>query len=138
VTDTIKTEQPWYGRLTIFKGETLMEAVPQFTDSTGNPFDLTDKRFDLYIRPDANDSAHLIAHLTSDSGGEIIITDAENGLVDIVVEVEAIDAADAYPVGEWWHFMDMTFDDPDYGLSVKTVWRGPCIIRADDRSIPGT
>lgn len=131
-TDVIRTERPHYCKVTIFQGEDWVDVIPQMIDpSTGDPFDLTGKNFDMYIRPTA-DFEDIILHLAStlfpNVAGKIVIEDAEQGLVLIHVDQAVVDAL---PLGEWQQFLNISFTDDDYGYTTKTIWRGPCLILPD-------
>lgn len=124
---TIITESPHWAKLTIYKGEDLIEEVPQFVDPISlEPFDLTDKDLHLYIRP-LFDVAPIIKYMsTNDSPPTIIVEDAENGLVTLHLDRTA--DVDDLPIGVWEQFLNMSFVDDDLGTLTKTIWRGPCII----------
>lgn len=132
--DEIATEQPAWGKLTIFKGETLYEAVPQLVDPVdGAPFTLHDKTVQIYIRPTASDD-RLIAHLTSSgSNGVRIIDPSSDGKFDIYYPQSNVDVL---PEGKFWHFCNLEWHDDDLDADVvKTLWRGPCWIMPDNISV---
>lgn len=122
----IRTEGPHYCKIDIYKSEEWVDAVPQFVDQNGDPFDLSGITLNLYIRP-TFDYSTPIAHLTNESGGELIVESASEGLLVIDVERSVVDD---WPVGSWFNFLNMHFIDPDLGPMIKTVWRGPCNIHA--------
>lgn len=131
---TIITESPHWARLTIYKGEDLVEPVPQLVDGvSGEPFDLTGMGLHLYIRP-TFDYETIIAYLSpTTSPPSIIVDDAENGLITLYLDRET--RVEDLPIGRFEQFLDLVFVDDDLGTLTKTIWRGPCLILPGNTSL---
>lgn len=126
----IRTEAPHWCGIEIWQSADFYEAVPQMIDgSTGAPLDLdsfTSLRFDLWIRSEFDYTAGDIAFLTSAGNDGIYFDDRANGLISIQRDRAVVNT---WPIGEWVQWLNMLWNEPGHGDVIKTLWRGPCIIR---------
>lgn len=124
---TIRTEEPHYCSIEINHEEDWYDAIPQMVHPvTGTPFDLADVTLELYIRP-VYDHSVLVKKLTSASSAGILIESAAEGLASIYLPKDMVDNL---PIGEWDQFLRMLFTNPPLvGTLVKTIWRGPILIK---------
>lgn len=120
---TIETEKPHWCRLTVYHGEDWYDAIPQFIDGEGEPYDLTGKTLALYMRPTFGHAEPL---LIATNGDGILIEDAASGYAAIFVS--RADVSANLPVGSWEQFLNLGFTDGILGAVVKTIWRGPLVV----------
>lgn len=119
-----------------YRDSDFAEAMPQFINPDGTPYDLTGKTLRLFIRP-TYDHSVLIKMLSSEASGGIVIDDAPNGLASIQVErseARSEIAGVGIPAGSWQHFLVLE----ESGAGEETtgyldIWSGPFI--AEERRI---
>lgn len=76
------------------------DLFPQLLNADEDPLDLTDATLQLEVRPEFGHTTQLLFLSTANSPNELIIDDAENGLVSVHVYQDNVETIFETP-GEW-------------------------------------